>query len=171
MSALARAPGAALLFPGPGSEPASARAVSPPPLLFAFDGTWHQAEKMLRLSPSLAALPRISVDAGRPSGYTGLRAEPGLVHLSTLEAVALALSDLERDPARFEPMISAFQRGVALQLACAKGMRRNPRHRGEGWRTRLPGAQDEPDRAHDAGESEGGVEEPGQDRPRPRHRT
>ena len=126
---LARVPGAALLFPGPGSTPARDLARHPPPVLFAVDGTWHQAEKMLRLSPSLASLPRVSVDAGRPSGYAGLRAEPGSVHLSTLEAVALALGDLEGAPERFAPMIAAFHRSVALQLACARGERRSPRHR------------------------------------------
>ena len=127
---LARAPGATLLFPGPGSAPARELARHPPPVLFAIDGTWHQAEKMLRQNPSLASLPRVSVDAGRPSGYAGLRAEPGSVHLSTLEAVALALGDLEEAPGRFAPMIAAFQRSVALQLACSRGERRTPRHRG-----------------------------------------
>ena len=129
---LSRLPGSALLFPGAGSTPARVLAGRPPPVLFAVDGTWHQAEKMLRLSPSVAALPRVSVDAGRPSGYAGLRAEPGEVHLSTLEAVALALGDLEEAPERFAPMVAAFQRSVALQLACARGERRSPRHRGAG---------------------------------------
>jgi DTW domain-containing protein YfiP len=127
--ARAAEPGAALLFPGPGSTPAPAWAGEPPPVIFAVDGTWHQAEKMLRLTPSVAALPRIGVDAGRPSGYAGLRREPGAEHLSTLEAVALALGALERDPERFRPMIEAFQRSVALQLECARGPRRRARHR------------------------------------------
>jgi DTW domain-containing protein YfiP len=110
-------------------------------VLFAVDGTWHQSEKMLRLSPTLARLPRVSVDAGRPSGYGLLRAEPGEVHLSTLEAVALALGDLESAPERFAPMVAAFQRSVALQLACSRGDRRSPRHRGEAARRGLtPGS-------------------------------
>ena len=154
---LARLPGAALLYPGPASTPARTLADHPPLVLFAVDGTWHQSEKMLRLSPTLASLPRISVDAGRPSGYGGLRAEPGAVHLSTLEAVALALGALEGAPERFAPMVDAFHRSVALQLACARGKRRNPRHRGEAWRERLPGPQDEEDGARDPGESEPGV--------------
>jgi hypothetical protein len=127
--ALATEPGAALLFPGPGSTPAGAWPGPPPRVLFAVDGTWHQAEKMLRLTPAVAALPRLGVDAGRPSGYTGLRREPGAEHLSTLEAVALALSALEGDPERFRPMIEAFHRSVALQLACARGPERRARHR------------------------------------------
>jgi len=127
--ALAARPGAAVLFPCEGATPAAALADDPPPILFAVDGTWQQAGKMLAQNPWLGALPRIAVDAGRPSGYAGLRKEPGEVHLSTIEAIAIALSDLERDPARFEPMVQAFHRMVALQLACAKGERRTPRHR------------------------------------------
>ena len=154
---LAAVPGAALLFPGPGAIDAGSLSGHPPPVLFAIDGTWHQAEKMIRLSPTLSALPRVSVDAGRPSGYGDLRREPGSVHLSTLEAVAVALGALEGDPARFEPMVSAFRRSVALQLACSRGDGRRPRHRGDAWRERLPGPEEEEDGPHDAGEPEGGI--------------
>jgi DTW domain-containing protein YfiP len=126
---LAARPGAAVLFPCEEATPAAALSEAPPPVLFAVDGTWQQAGKMLAQNPWLGALPRVSVDAGRPSGYAGLRKEPGKVHLSTIEAIALALGDLERDPARFEPMVAAFHRMVALQLACSKGERRSPRHR------------------------------------------
>jgi DTW domain-containing protein YfiP len=127
--ALAASAGAAVLFPGEGSTPAEALADSPPPVLFAVDGTWHQAEKMLAQNPGLGALPRVAVDAGRPSGYGALRKEPGAVHLSTIEAIALALAALERDAARFDPMVKAFHRMVELQLAASKGERRSPRHR------------------------------------------
>lgn len=123
-------PGAALLFPGEGAVPAAARADHPPRLLVAVDGTWHQARKMVEANPAIAALPRISVTPDRPGGYAGLRREPEPEYLSTLEAVALALGALERDPARFEPMREAFGRMVAQQLECARGARRNPRHRG-----------------------------------------
>jgi DTW domain-containing protein YfiP len=154
---LAAVPGAALLYPGPGSVDAGDLAGRPPPVLFAIDGTWHQSEKMLRLSPALSALPRVSVDARRPSGYGDLRREPGSVHLSTLEAVALALGAIEQDAPRFAPMVAAFQRSVALQLECSRDDRRNPRHRGDAWRTPLTGPEHEEDRADDAGEPERGV--------------
>ncbi len=166
---LAAVPGACLLWPGEGSTPAASLRERPPPVLFAVDGTWHQAEKMLRLSPSLAALPRLSVDAGRPSGYQGLRAEPGTVHLSTLEAVALALGDLEGDPGRFAPMIGAFHRSVALQIACARGERRNPRHHARPGR-RSARAENEDHGPDDAGETEGDVEEAGRAGLAARHR-
>ena len=126
--ALAAEPGALLLAPGgPAAGPAPADA--PPPLLVVVDATWPQAEKMARRNPWLEALPRVSVDAGRPSGYGELRREPAPGLLSTVEAVALALGALDGDPARFDPMVSAFHRAVALQLECARGPGRAPRHR------------------------------------------
>ncbi len=125
--ALAATPGTALLYPGKGSTPADR--VSPPPAtLVVIDGTWLQADRMLRDNPSLAALPRVGLVHDRESGYIGLRREPAPGHLSTIEAVALALGALERDPARFAPMCEAFRRAVELQIEATR-TRRNPRHR------------------------------------------
>lgn len=120
-------PGAALLYPGEGSVPAD-EVAGPPALLVVIDGTWLQAERMLRDNPSLAALPRIGLVHDRESGYAGLRREPAPGHLSTIEAVALALGALEGDPDRFAPMGVAFREAVRLQLECTR-TRRNPRHR------------------------------------------
>lgn len=126
---LARAAGTALLFPGPGAIRADALAADPPRTLVVVDGTWLQAEKMLAVNPALAALPRVTLAPGLESGYGELRREPAEGHLSTIEAVAHALGALERDPARFAPMVTAFRRMVELQLGCSRGERRNPRHR------------------------------------------
>jgi DTW domain-containing protein YfiP len=127
---VAAMPGAALLFPGDGAVEAHARAGDPPSVLVVFDGTWRQARKMLRANPALAALPRIALAPARASAYGALRREPSEVCLSTAEAVALALGVLERDPARFAPISDAFRETVARQLACGRGERRAPRHRG-----------------------------------------
>lgn len=122
-------PGTALLFPGEGAVPASALAGAPPATLVVVDGTWVQVEKMLAENPAVAALPRLTLDGGHESGYGALRREPAEGHLSTIEAVAHALGALESDPARFAPMVTAFRRMVELQLRCAQGDRRSPRHR------------------------------------------
>lgn len=124
---VAAAAGSALLFPGPGAVPAE-RIAEPPVTLVVLDGTWPQAERMLRDNPALAALPRVTLSPAGESGYRGLRREPGPGRLPTIEAVALALGALDRDPDRFAPMVAAFRRAVALQLDCARGPRRNPRH-------------------------------------------
>ncbi len=121
--------GTALLFPGDGATPVEELAGRPPAALLVLDGTWIQAGKMLEANPRVAALPRLSLAPSRPSGYRELRREPAPGHLSTLEAVALALGALERDPARFAPMMDAFHRAVSLQLECSQGARRSPRHR------------------------------------------
>jgi DTW domain-containing protein YfiP len=126
--AVCEEPGTALLYPGRGSVPAG-EARPPPAILVVIDGTWLQADRMLRDNPRLAALPRIGLVHHQESGYVGLRREPAEGHLSTIEAVALALGALEGDPARFAPMAEAFRRSVQLQLECTR-TRRNPRHRG-----------------------------------------
>lgn len=129
---LASQPGAALLYPGPEAVPAGALAGRPPAVLLAVDGTWHQAAKMVRNSRILASLPRVTVTVGEPSAYRELRREPAPHCLSTIEALALALGALERDPLRFEPMRRVFRQVVDQQLACAADARRRPRHRRTG---------------------------------------
>lgn len=126
---LSASPGTALLFPGEGARPAAEAAAAPPDHLLVLDGTWLQAERMLRDNPFLAELPRLAVTPDLPSGYGDLRREPGPGHLPTIEAVAQALGALERAPERFEPMRTRFRALVERQLACARGPRRNPRHR------------------------------------------
>ncbi len=121
--------GAALLFPADDAAPVALRAGAPPSHLVVVDGTWHQAERMIGRSRLLSALPRLSVEPDGGEGYGDLRREPGSHCLSTLEAIALALSALEGDAGRFAPMRAAFQRMVAHQLECARGARRHPRHR------------------------------------------
>jgi DTW domain-containing protein len=141
LRALCAAPGTALLFPGDGATPAGRLAATPPGTLVVIDGTWPQALKMLRANPAIAALPRIGVEAVAPSGYAGLRQEPEAGHLATIDAVAEALSALEQDPGRYAPLRAAFRRAVELQVACARGERRSPRHR-PGW-TPPPGGGDQ----------------------------
>lgn len=147
---LLAAPGTWLLFPGEGAVSAGDLSATPPRTLLVIDATWPEAVKLLRRSPRLAALPRVAIPPGAvaPSSYQGLREEPEAGHLATIDAVAEALGALEGDPTRFAPMRAAFRLAVERQLECARGPRRNPRHR-PGAAARLARAGPGPGAPHD----------------------
>jgi DTW domain-containing protein YfiP len=85
------APGTWLLFPGPPDRPAGR-----PDRLVVVDGSWTQARRMLQRIPALRRLPRWSLAApDRPRRR--LRVAPAPDALSTLEAIAGALRELEGD--------------------------------------------------------------------------
>jgi DTW domain-containing protein YfiP len=90
--ALARLSGAWLLFPD-GQPPAKVPA-EPPSHLVVVDGTWRQVRRMIRKLPSLHPMPRLSLAAPR-QGVVRLRRSPSSEGMSTLEAIAAALTRLE----------------------------------------------------------------------------
>ena len=82
--------------------------------LVVLDGTWRKSRKMLYLNPPLQALPRLPLRDTPPSHYLIRKAHlPD--QLSTLEATAYALAQLENDPYKFNPLIDAFDGFVAQQ--------------------------------------------------------
>jgi DTW domain-containing protein YfiP len=86
--------------------------------LVLLDGTWRKTRKLLHANPLLQALPRWPLPAPPPSRYTIRRAQrPDQV--STLEAACLALGHLEGEPARYVPLLSAFDGWVAEQARWA----------------------------------------------------
>lgn len=108
-----------LLFPG-----ASARdlATEPPELpvtLVTIDGTWWQAQKILKRSPYLAGLPRYSLAPKEPSRYR-IRREPAENCVSTIEAVVQALGVLEGDVSPFSKLLLPFEALVEHQLRFAR---------------------------------------------------
>jgi DTW domain-containing protein YfiP len=129
-----------LLYPGP-----SARNLSRGELtaidyagkrlvVLLLDATWACARKMLRLSPSLQALPRIMFTPTAPSRFV-IKQQPQEGCLSTLEATHETLLALERagldaypDPAQ---LLDVFDRMQRYQIECALdpargGYRRKP---------------------------------------------
>jgi DTW domain-containing protein YfiP len=106
--------GAVLLFPGPGTVPPGALRHDAPPVLVVLDGTWSQARALYWSNPFLQALPRVGFVPPRPSEYL-IRREPAPHCVSTIEAVAYALGEIEGDATRFAPLLAPFRRMVAWQ--------------------------------------------------------
>jgi len=63
-------------------------------VIFAIDGTWSLAKKMMKLSTNLNKLPRISFTPTERSKYS-IRVEPNPVCLSTIESIYRVISILD----------------------------------------------------------------------------
>ncbi len=83
--------------------------------LIVLDGTWRKSRKMLYLNPLLQALPRLSLHDAPLSRYL-IRKAPRPNQRSTLEAACVALTQLEGNAERFQPLLRAFDGFVAQQM-------------------------------------------------------
>jgi len=108
----------AVLFPGPQARTLEAWPGPPPRKLVVLDGTWHQAAKLLRENPRLAALPRLAFMPPSPGRYR-IRKEPRDECLSTIEAVGAILSVLEDDASLGAALMRPFDAMVETQLEYA----------------------------------------------------
>jgi DTW domain-containing protein YfiP len=86
--------------------------------LVVVDATWRKSRKMLYLNPLLQQLPRLALRDVPASGYR-IRKAHAADQLSTLEAAAYALMQLNSDEPRFRPLLSAFDGFVLQQEAFA----------------------------------------------------
>jgi DTW domain-containing protein YfiP len=82
--------------------------------LVLLDATWRKSRKMLYLNSSLQRLPRLALRALPPSAYR-IRKAHAPDQLSSLEAAAYALSQLENRPAHYAPLFDAFKAFVEQQ--------------------------------------------------------
>ena len=114
------------------ADAAPGPAVAPEPLepttigewqLVLIDATWRKARKMLALNPLLQALPRWGLGPLPPSRYA-IRKAQRPEQRSTLEAACLGLGQLEREPARYDALLSAFDGWVAQCAARTPPVRR-----------------------------------------------
>jgi DTW domain-containing protein YfiP len=87
--------------------------------LVVLDATWRKSRKMLYLSPELQAMPRLPLRDTPPSHYL-IRKAHKPDQLSTLEATAYALAQLEGDEHKYDALIGAFDRFIAQQQALAE---------------------------------------------------
>lgn len=79
--------------------------------LIVLDGTWRKSAKILHLNPALLALPRLSLQADAPSRYL-IRKAPRAGRYATLQAVCMALGQLEAAHERYGPLQVAFDHFV-----------------------------------------------------------
>ena len=73
------------------------------------------AIELVRINPSLAALPRLACSPATPSN-SRIRREPQPNYVSTIEATAHVLGALEGDHERFRPMLEPFRAMVDAQI-------------------------------------------------------
>ncbi|MGF6273238.1 DTW domain-containing protein YfiP [Massilia sp. UYP11] len=111
-----------LLYPQTPDDPTLP---SPPPLpslpasmlrLVVLDATWRKSRKMLYLNPALQALPRLALSEVAPSNYR-IRKAHAPHQLSSLEAAAQALGQLEGDGGRYRALLDAFDGFVSQQAS------------------------------------------------------
>ena len=110
-----------LLYPETPGEPAApidaALLAQPDRLrLVVLDATWRKSRKMLHLNPGLQALPRLALHDVPASAYR-IRKAHAPHQLSSLEAAALALAQLDGDPDTYRPLLQAFDGFVQQQAA------------------------------------------------------
>jgi DTW domain-containing protein YfiP len=104
-----------LLFPE-GPEPTAGR--PPPRQLVVLDATWSQARRMYRKIPGLLGLPTLRL-TGAPTPAARLRASPAPGQVSTIEAIAHALRQLEGEVAA-APLEALFATAVARAAAAGR---------------------------------------------------
>lgn len=84
--------------------------------ILVLDGTWRKTYKIMQLNPQLRALNRIEIHPVMASQYR-VRKQKNKHSLSTVEAVYEVLSQLEKSPLKFQPLLDAFDAMQKQQLA------------------------------------------------------
>jgi len=105
-----------LIYPGDDALPITdlQTEVVPRPLLF-IDASWRKSRRLLHEFPALGGLQRYQLPDVGPSRYR-IRREPVPSAVSTLEAIAAALSILEGDDRKYAPMLQAMDWMVDRQI-------------------------------------------------------
>jgi len=111
-------PSDASLGIAPAPQPAPMLLAAPERLrLVVLDATWRKSRKMLYLNPALQRLPRLALDEAA-SNYR-IRKAHAAHQLSTLEAAAHALAQLEGESSTARSLLAAFDGFVSQQAAFA----------------------------------------------------
>src|SRR5690606_6660742 len=110
----------AILYPSADASPLpAASAPNAPAHLLVIDGTWHQAKTLYRDMGWLRNYPHHILNPEAPSRYR-IRREPDLSYISTLEALLLAITQLEPELRGVEQLLRAFDSMIDQQIECEK---------------------------------------------------
>lgn len=122
-----------LLYPDVPAAPAAPAPVLDPEIpvrLVVIDATWRKSLRMLLEHPALAALPRLTLTAAKPTRYRVIRAARHTDQLSTLEATVQALAMLEGATFDGAPLLEAFGRFVEQEARRFRARDHPATHRG-----------------------------------------
>jgi DTW domain-containing protein YfiP len=112
-----------ILYPGKGSYTADSIPHKKDITIFIIDATWPCSKKLLKLSPNLQLLPKISFDADKESIYQFKR-QPNTFALSTIESTHVLLNQLNDanievlDKAKLDVFLNPFKKLIKIQLEC-----------------------------------------------------
>ncbi len=109
-----------LLFPSPSAIPLSTIVQKGlTPLIFILDGTWSTAKSMLKASPNLKALPRVTFNStmkGERRSRFAIKRQPEALCLSTIEAIDECLKILDPNLSESASLMKVFDTFVQTQL-------------------------------------------------------
>lgn len=103
-------------------------------VIFLIDSTWHNAKKLLRDSPNIQALPKVSFEHTKNSAFK-IKEQPMELCLSTIESThcVLELLNLHGDEAlsssELEGFLEPFRKMVEYQVKCTTLENKSPRFR------------------------------------------
>jgi len=126
-----------VVYPGPQAQDVESVIPGTHVTLILVDGTWKQAQQLLKANPALMQLPQLRFSPTRASAYNPIRREPAFHCVATIEALAHVLGHLEGDRARFQTMLRPFHAMVEAQLRYVQASP-GSRHRLSSRRHRRP---------------------------------
>ena len=103
-------------------------------IIFLIDSTWHNARKLLRDSPNIQTLPKVSFTHTKASEFK-IKEQPMELCLSTIESTLCVLELLtlqgneELSSTQLEGFLVPFKKMVEYQLECIKTEKKSPRFR------------------------------------------
>lgn len=103
-------------------------------VVFLIDATWHNAKKLLRDSPNVQALPKISFTHTKSSDFQ-IKQQPMELCLSTMESVHCVLEllnahqDEDLSEMELDGFLEPFRKMVTYQVKCTTLENKSPRFR------------------------------------------